>query len=127
MVYVKETEASLEEVGRRLEAAAEKQQFGVLAVHNLRETMKKKGVDLAFDCLVYEVCNPEQAKRALETDVSVSTLLPCRISVYRQGAATKIATFLPSALFVALEAANLEPVAREVERALVQMIDEAAG
>jgi uncharacterized protein (DUF302 family) len=127
VVYVKETEASLEEVGRRLEAAAEKQQFGVLAVHNLRETMKKKGVDLAFDCLVYEVCNPEQAKRALETDVSVSTLLPCRISVYRQGAATKIATFLPSALFVALEAANLEPVAREVERALVQMIDEAAG
>jgi len=127
MLYVKESQRSPEEVGRALEAAAQKQQFGVLAVHNLRQSLANKGVTLPFDCLVYEVCNPVQAKKVLETDASISTVLPCRISVYRQGSATKIATFLPTALLNQFEAADLEPVAREVERAMEAMIDEAAG
>jgi len=48
----------------------------------LRDTLKKKGVDLEMDCRIYEVCSPLQAKRVLEADAAVSAALPCRISVY---------------------------------------------
>ncbi len=127
MLYVKETAKTPLEAGRALETAAQKQKFGVLTIHNLKESLKNKGVDLPFDCLVYEVCNPVQAKRVLETNKSISTVLPCRISVYQEGSRTKIATFLPTVLLEAFEAADLKPVAREVEQAMVAMIDEAAG
>jgi len=127
MVYVKPSSRSPEEVGRRLEQAAQKQKFGVLAVHNLKETMRNKGVDLAMECLIYEVCNPHQAKKVLEANGAVSTALPCRISVYREAGQTRVATILPTELLKAFRVPEMEPVAREVERAIVEMVNEAAA
>jgi uncharacterized protein (DUF302 family) len=41
-----------------LQAAVQANHFGVMQVHNLKETMTKKGVDFAHECLVFEVCQP---------------------------------------------------------------------
>jgi len=38
--------------------------------------------------VVYEVCNPDIAKKVLETKGAISTALPCRISVYSEGGVT---------------------------------------
>jgi uncharacterized protein (DUF302 family) len=89
--------------------------------------MKKKGVEMDMDCLIYEVCNPFQAKKVLEANPSVSTALPCRISIYRQGGKTRLAAILPTEMLRGFDSPELEPVAREVERAMVAMIDEAAS
>jgi uncharacterized protein (DUF302 family) len=40
--------------------------------------MAKKGVEFAHECLIFEVCQPQQAKKVLEQNMSVSTALPCR-------------------------------------------------
>lgn len=61
-----------------LQAAVEVNHFGVMQVHNLKETMTKKGVDFARECLIFEVCQPQQAKKVLDENMSVSTALPCR-------------------------------------------------
>lgn len=127
MLYITESSKSPEQVGQALEAAAQKQRFGVLAVHNLKETMKKKGVEMDLDCLIFEVCNPFQAKKVLEALPAVSTALPCRISVYREGGKTKIATILPTEMLRGFHAPQLEPVAKEVEQAMIAMMDEAAS
>jgi uncharacterized protein (DUF302 family) len=127
MLYVKETVKTPQEVGRGLEAAAQKHKFGILTVHNLKETMKNKGVDMDMDCEVYEVCNPVQAKRVLEANPSISTVLPCRISVYREGGRTRLATFLPTEMLKLFNSPEVEPVAQEVERVMMAMMDEAAG
>ena len=37
-----------------------------MQVHNLKETMAKKGVEFARECLIFEVCQPQQAKKVLE-------------------------------------------------------------
>ena len=127
MLYIKDSSKSPEQAGQCLEAAAQKQKYGVLTVHNLKETMKKKGVEMDMDCLIYEVCNPFQAKKVLEANPSVSTALPCRISIYRQGGKTRLATILPTEMLRGFDSPELEPVAREVERSMVAMIDEAAS
>jgi len=127
VLYIKDSSKSPEQAGQCLEAAAQKQKFGVLTVHNLKETMKKKGVEMDMDCLIYEVCNPFQAKEVLEANPSVSTALPCRISIYRQGGKTRLATILPTEMLRGFGSPELEPVAQEVERAMVAMIDEAAS
>jgi uncharacterized protein (DUF302 family) len=126
MLFEVESKKSLEEIDRGLQEAAARHRFGVIAVHNLKETMKKKGVDFANEIMIYEICNPHQAKKVLEANGAVSTALPCRISVYGSEGAYKLATILPTAMMQMFNLPELEPVAREVEEVVVAMMQESA-
>jgi len=46
----------------------------------------------ARECLIFEVCRPQQAKKVLEENMSISTMLPCRISLYEEGGKTILAS-----------------------------------
>jgi uncharacterized protein (DUF302 family) len=127
MLYRVESRKSLAEVGRGLEAAAQKYKFGIIAVHDLKAKMKEKGVEFDRDCLIYEVCNPHQAKKVLEANAEISTALPCRISVYREGAGVTLATLRPTALLEMFQTPGLHAVAEEVEEVILKMMNEAAG
>ena len=126
MLFEIPSEKSLEAIGRGLEEAAARHKFGIITVHNLKETMAKKGVEFEGECLVYEVCNPHQAKKVLEANGAVSTALPCRISVYRSPHGYKLATIMPTALMKIFATPSLLPVAKEVEEVIVAMMREAA-
>jgi len=126
MLYRVESRKSLAEVGRGLEAAAQKYKFGILAVHDLKAKMNEKGVEFDRDCLIYEVCSPQQAKKVLEANAAISTALPCRISVYREGAGVTLATLRPTVLLEMFQAPGLRAVAEEVEEVIVKMMNEAA-
>ena len=82
MLITVPTDKTVSETAEALQAAVQAHHFGVMQVHNLQETMQKKGVDFAHACLIFEVCNPHQAKKVLDQRMSLSTALPCRISVY---------------------------------------------
>ena len=127
MLYQVESRKSLSDVARDLEAAAQKHKFGVLAVHDLKAKLKEKGVDLNQDCLVYEVCNPVQARKVLDVDPDISTALPCRISIYRKGSAITLATIRPTALLEMFSRPELKIVAQEVEEVIFRIMNEAAG
>ena len=127
MLYRVESRKSLAEVGRGLEAAAQKYKFGILAVHDLKAKMKEKGVEFDRDCLIYEVCNPQQAKKVLGANAAISTALPCRISVYSEGAGVTLATLRPTVLLEMFQAPGLRAVAEEVEEVILKMMNEAAG
>lgn len=126
MLFEVETRKSLEEIDRGLHEAAARHGFGILTVHNIRETMQKKGVEYAGDCVIYEVCNPHQARKVLEANPVISTALPCRISVYRAGDVCKLATILPTAMLGLFQSSGLEDVARDVEGHICAMMREAA-
>lgn len=127
MLYTIKSHKPMAEIQRGLEDSAARHKFGILAVHNLRETMKKKGVEFATDCWIYEVCNPVQAKKVLEANGAVSTALPCRISVYGTEGDYTLATILPTALMKMFGSVELEPVAQEVETIIKAMMQDAAG
>ena len=127
MLYTVETDKDIEQVCTDLQEAVTRRHFGVLHVHNLKETMAKKGVDFAPECRLFEVCNPHQAKKVLEQRMEISTALPCRIAVFEEGGTVKLSTLRPQAMIEIFGQAELEAVAREVEQAIVAMMDEAAG
>ena len=110
-----------------LQAAVQANHFGVMQVHNLKETMAKKGVDFDRECLIFEVCQPQQAKRLLDQNMSVSTALPCRISIYEEGGKTILATLKPTAMLAMFKTPQLEGVAQEVEDMIVKIMKEAAS
>ena len=92
LLYIRESEKSVNEIGERLEVAVKAHQFGVIAVVDLKSKMQEKGVEFERACRIYEVCNPHRAKEVLDSDMSISTVLPCRISVYEDDGKTKVAT-----------------------------------
>jgi uncharacterized protein (DUF302 family) len=95
-------------------------------VHDLKQTLESKGIELGSECKVYDICNPQAAAKALQIEMRVSTVLPCRISIFSENQGCTIATVRPTAL---LEATGLEGVgslAAEVEREVLAIIDEAA-
>lgn len=127
MLYQIKSSKSLDEIERGLQESAARHRFGVIAVHDLQDTMKKKGVDLDIECRIYEVCNPFQAKKVLDADGAISTALPCRISVYGSKGRYVLATMRPTEMMKAFGKPEIEPVAREVEEVIFQMMRDAAG
>ncbi len=121
------TDKTVSEAATALQAAVQNNRFGVMQVHNLKETMARKGVEFDRECMIVEVCQPQQAKKVLEENMSVSTALPCRISIYDEGGKTILATLKPTALLAMFNAPHLAGVAREVEDTIVKIMKEAAS
>jgi len=120
------TNKSVSEAATALQAAVEANHFGVMQIHNLKETMTKKGVDFPQECLIFEVCQPQQAKKVLDQNMSVSTALPCRISIYEKKGKTILAAVKPTTLLATFNTPELEGVAQEVEDAMLKIMNEAA-
>jgi uncharacterized protein (DUF302 family) len=115
------------ETAAALHAAVQANHFGVMQVHNLKETMAKKGVEFEGECLVFDVCQPQQAKKVLHQNMSVSTALPCRISIYNEGGKAILGTLKPTTLLAMFNAPQLQRVAQEVEDTIVKIMDEAVS
>ena len=127
MYYTVETSKTFEQAAADLEAAVKRNEFGVLHIHDLGNTLRSKGVSFAEQCKVFEVCNPSQAVKVLSADMNLNMALPCRISVYTEKGKTKIGMIKPVPMLSALSKdATLVKVAQEVENRTKKMIDEAS-
>ena len=121
------SDKTVSEAAAALQAAVKANQFGVMQVHNLKETMEKKGVEFPRECLIFEVCQPQQAKKVLDENMSISTALPCRISIYEESGKTILATLKPTTLLAMFNVPHLKGVAQEVEATIVKIMKEAAS
>ena len=126
MYYIVDTSKTFEDASAALKTEVEKLGFGVLHIHDLGATLRKKGLDFKENCLVFEVCNPVQAAKVLSVDMRLNMALPCRISVYTENGSTKIGLIKPAPMLAALsnDPALIE-VANDVESKTIQMIDNA--
>lgn len=127
MLVTRSTDKSVSEAAAALEVAVPAHHFGIMQVHNLKETMEKKGVEFARECLIFEVCQPQQAKKVLDENMSVSTALPCRISIYEEGGKTMLATLKPTTLLAMFNTPQLAQVAQEVEATIIAIMEDAAS
>jgi uncharacterized protein (DUF302 family) len=121
------TDKTVKEAAEALHIAVEAHHFGVMQVHDLRETMWKKGVEITHECLIFEVCQPKQAKKVLDANMSISTALPCRISIYEEGGKTTLATLKPTTLLAMFNTPQFNDVAQEVEDSILAIMTAAAS
>lgn len=126
MYYIVETDKSFDQASMDLEAAVKHHGFGVLHIHDLGATLRRKGMVFDNQCKVFEVCNPAQAAKVLATDMRLNMALPCRISVFTEEGKTRIGLIKPAQMLAALSRdAALAQIAEEVEEATMKMVDEA--
>ncbi|KPU27205.1 hypothetical protein TR13x_06480 [Caloranaerobacter sp. TR13] len=101
--------------------------FGVLWELNFKDKLKEKGLDLAHNFKIFEVCNPKKAKEVLETYLEVGYFLPCKVVVYEKEDSIFIGMLKPTMLMDMIGKADLTNIAKEVEEELKKAIDMAAN
>jgi uncharacterized protein (DUF302 family) len=126
MYYIVESEKSFSQAAADLEAAVKRHGYGVLHVHDVGATLRGKGIVFDRQCKIFEVCNPQQAAKVMSADMRLNMALPCRISVFTDQGKTKIGMIKPGRMLAALsQDPALAPVAAEVEKNTIAMVDEA--
>lgn len=126
MNMLRETDKTPDEAQQALMEAAKKEGFGVLHVYDLQQVLTGKGFPQANACRVLEICNPAQADAVLGIDMALNMMLPCRVSVWEQDGSTRIGMVPPTELLgLVSQDPRIAEAAREVEAAMVRMIDAA--
>ncbi|MBU0905202.1 MAG: DUF302 domain-containing protein [Firmicutes bacterium] len=123
--YTVETEKSMDEAVKALEASLKEEQFGVLWDFDLTAKLQEKGLDFNTGYRVLEVCNPKEANRVLQEDKVVGYFLPCKIVVYEDEGKTKIGLPKPTTLIELANNDKLTEIATDVENRLIRSIDQA--
>jgi uncharacterized protein (DUF302 family) len=127
MLMTATTSKSVDQLREDLPEVCTAHGFGVLGVHDLRAKLQEKGQDWDTPCLVFDVCNPVQAKRVLTAEPNISAVLPCRISAFPDEAGrTRLVTVRPTRM-IELFGADLQDVAREVEETLEAILNDVAA
>ena len=125
-VVVVETGKSFEDACRALEQAIADHRFGVLHVHDVQKTLASKGVALGRPVRIFDVCNPQRAKQALDETPLVAAALPCAIAVLVEGDRTRFVFLRPTVMLGLFQAPVLHPMAEEVEGTVRAIVDQAA-
>jgi len=116
--FTVETEKSVAETVAALEDSLQQRKFGVLWKFDLQSKLQEKGIDFTSPYFILEVCNPVQAKRALDETLLAGYLLPCKLVVYQEQMTTKIGLTRPTVLMGVLDNAGLAAIAQDVEEEL---------
>jgi len=120
--YSVETKLSVQEAIDKLQKNLKESGFGVLHIYNLKEIFKSKGIEFS-EYQILSVCNPKFAKEALDVNLKVGALLPCKIAIYDDKGSTKILLLKPSEAIALLGDDRLDSLAVKVEDILVRVVN----
>ncbi len=113
---------------QQLEQACGRQGYGILASHNVGDTLRSKGFDTTDAVTVYEICHPGHAAALLAVDPALAAALPCRIAVGTHQGATLVSLLSPLELLTALSpASEVRTTAEQVERDIQAIVEAAAA
>jgi len=111
---------SYEQALERVTAALKTQEFGVLTMIDVKETLKQK-LDRSFrKYVILGACNPPLADRALHAELEIGLLLPCNVIVYELAPErSAVSAMAPlAALGIVGDNPDLQAVAKEADARL---------
>lgn len=123
--YEKQTKKSFNEAVESITNSLKERKFGVLWQLNFKEKMAEHGIDFPNNFMILEVCNPVQANKVLSAHIEVGYFLPCKVVVYEKDKDVFIGTAKPGMLLGMMGYDDLDSVANEVEKVLIESIDAA--
>jgi uncharacterized protein (DUF302 family) len=99
-----------------------KEGFGVLTEIDVQATLKKK-LDVDREpYLILGACHPPSAHRALTAEPAVGVLLPCNVTVSREGGRTVVRAMNPESALSLIDNREVGEVAGEVASALRRVV-----
>lgn len=126
MLITVRSRKSIGEVRQKFEDTAAARKFGIQGIHNVTATLQGKGLVFDRKLYIYELCNPGSAKKVLDTNISISTALPCRVSIYLDNKEVVLQTIQPTMMLQMFNEPTLAGTAKEVETVIAEIMQEAA-
>ena len=124
--YTVPSQRPFEAVASDVERLTAEKMFRVMHIHDIQATLAEKG--FAREPLkIFEICNAKFSHEALQRDIGVSIFIPCKINVYTKNGKTMITAMRPSAISQFYPQADLEKLAGEVEKVVIEIVDRAAA
>ena len=123
MNYTVSTTKTVNEAVESIQNNVKEYGFGILHIHDVKDTLNEKGVHFSNECKILDICNPYKAKELLSTDMIMSMSLPCKISVYTDNKETKISMLKPTSMFKNFNS-SVDDIAQEIETSLKNIIEQ---
>lgn len=115
---------TFEEVRKSVEAALNDAGFGILTEIDLQKIMKMKLDKDYLPHLILGACNPVYADKVLHIDPSVSTMLPCNVTIREvEKEKHEVSTINPLFAMEGIGNAELRVHAGEIQDKLQGMLD----
>ena len=124
--YTKEARGQIPEIVESLGKELKQRGFGVLSNIDVQKLIKEKTGANMDPYVILDICNPVQAKRALDAHKEVGLALPCKITVYRDGERSLVSLYRPTKALSVLGFDDLQSVAELVESELRAAVDAVA-
>ena len=121
--YTVKTQKNIDVVIDEITSKLSEIKFGVLGTLDFKEIFAKKGVDYPHQYKLLEVCNPQAAKQALDSDPNIGLLLPCTIAVFEKDGENHISLAKPTELLSVASNEELQSMGKEIESKLIEIID----
>jgi uncharacterized protein (DUF302 family) len=126
MEYTVETKKPFDEAVRAIEQAASERGFRVLHTHDVAADLAEKGF-VREPLKIIEICNARFANEVLSKEIRAALMLPCPITVYQREGKIFLSTLLPAVIASFYPEAGIESVASEVQKIVVEIVDQAKG
>ncbi|WP_456474959.1 DUF302 domain-containing protein [Candidatus Pyrohabitans sp.] len=123
--YTKAAKGDFEAVVEHLQRLAKEEGFGVLAVHDIKESLARKGVDF-IPFKIVEICNPLLAAEALKKDINLGIFLPCKVNVYEKDGRVMVSGMMAEVMGN-FTSADLGELPQKVTQAVKRIVDNASA
>ena len=123
--YTVPTNKSFDEAVSAVELNTAAEGFRVLHTHDVAATLAEKGFHRE-PLKIVEICNAKYANEVLQKDITAALMLPCPITVYSKDGKMHISTMLPSVIGEFFPGKGIEPVAAQVEKVVIKIVNESA-
>jgi len=121
--YTVKTKKNIDDVIKQITSNLSEIKFGVLGTLDFKEIFAKKGIDYPHEYKLLEICNPQAAKQALDSDPNIGLLLPCTMAIYEKGGENYISFAKPTTLLAVVSNTELESMGKEIETKLIEIIE----
>ena len=120
--YTIKTQRTIDNVIKDITTSLSEIKFGVLGTLDFKGIFAKKGINFPNEYKLLEICNPQAAKQALDSDPNIGLLLPCTIAIYEKDGQNYISLAKPTVLLAVAQNTELESMGKEIETKLIEVI-----
>ena len=104
-------------------AELSEQGFGILSDIDVSRTLEEKTGEPFRPYRILGACNPPFARKALEAESRIGTMLPCNVVVQQKGDQVEIAAVDPLASMQAVDNPDLAEIARTIRERLEAAVE----
>jgi uncharacterized protein (DUF302 family) len=121
--YTVKTQKNIDDVIKEITLNLSEIKFGILGILDFKEIFAKKGIDYPHEYKLLEICNPQTAKQALDSDPNIGLLLPCTMAIYEKDGENYVSLAKPTTLLAVASNPKLESMGKEIEEKLIKVMD----